>query len=79
MTKAEQLAELEAELVIIKAQMLAITTGGQSLSLSGMNVSKVNYPALKDRRIEVEKSIQRLTRGGREMVMDMSATPYGGG
>lgn len=78
MTKAEQLAELEAELVIIKAQMLAITTGGQSLSLSGMNVSKVNYPALKDRRIEVEKSIQRLTRGGREMVMDMSATPYGG-
>jgi hypothetical protein len=40
-----------------------------------MSVTTVNYRSLADRRREIEKSLQRLYRGGRGFVVDMSHGP----
>jgi len=71
-TVAEKITELEAELVLVKAQQATASAGGQSFSLGDLSVSNVNYTALRDRRREIEKSLQRLYRGGRGFVVDMS-------
>jgi len=67
-----QITELEAELVLVKAQQAAASAGAQSYSVDGMTVTRVNYYALRDRRKELEKSLQRLYRGGRGFVVDAS-------
>ena len=71
-TIAEKITELEAELVLVKAQMAAVSSGGQSFTVDGMSVTKTGYTYLRDRRREIEKSLQRLYRGGRGFVVDMS-------
>jgi len=71
-TNAERITELEAELVLVKAQQAAASAGGQSFTVDGLSVSKVNYTNLRDRRRELEKSLQRLYRGGRGFVVDLS-------
>ena len=71
-TVAEKITELEAELVLIKAQMATASAGGQSFSVDGLSVTRANYEAIRDRRREIEKSLQRLYRGGRGFVVDMS-------
>lgn len=72
-TVAEKITELEAELALVKAQQAAASSGGQSFTVDGLSVSKVNYGALRDRRTSIEKSLQRLYRGGRGIVVDMSS------
>ena len=72
-TQAEKLAELRAELALVKAQMAAASAGGQSVTMGPFSISAVNYNALKERRIALEKSIDRILRGGRGVVIDMSA------
>ena len=68
----EQITELEAELVLVKAQLASASAAGQSFTIDGLTVSAVAYRALRDRRVELEKSLQRLYRGGRGFVVDMS-------
>lgn len=58
--------------MLVKAQLASASAGGQSFSVDGLSVSAVNYRALRDRRVELEKSLQRLYRGGRGFVVDMS-------
>jgi len=71
-TNAERITELEAELALVKVQQASASAGGQSFTIDGQFYSQVNYRALADRRIQLEKSIQRLYRGGRGFVVDMS-------
>jgi ElaB/YqjD/DUF883 family membrane-anchored ribosome-binding protein len=75
-TIATQITELEAELTALKSAMTSILTSGQSSSMDGINKTRASFESIKARRIEVEKSLQRLKRGGRGMIQDMS---YGTG
>jgi hypothetical protein len=74
-TIAEKLADLRTELAAIKAAMLGMYSGGQSFTIGDMTVQNANMAALQDRRNQVERSIQRLLRGGRGMQVDMGVTP----
>ena len=73
-TIAAQIAELEAELVLVKAQMASALTAATSYSLGDLSVSMsaANVKDCRDRRREIEKSLQRLYRGGRGIQIDMS-------
>jgi hypothetical protein len=71
-TNAEKLVELRAELVAIKAALTRTMAAGQSSSIDGMSVSRVNINYLREERTRIEKSIQRLLNGGRGIIVDMS-------
>ena len=71
-TIAAQITELEAELVAVKAAMVTTMAAGQSFTTDGLSRSAVSYPALKQRRKEIEKSLQRLYRGGRGVLVNLS-------
>ena len=72
-TKAAQLAELHAELTAIKAAMTSARPSSASFSVDGLQVANRNMDELRKDRTRIEKSIQRLLRGGRGIVVDMSA------
>ena len=77
-TKAERLAELESDRTRIRTAIAAAQTasGSQSITVDGMSVSSgsgANVKYLRDELAAVEKSIQRLLRGGRGIVVDLSA------
>lgn len=71
-TRAQQITELEAELVIVKAQMTAAASGAKSFTLGDFSVATLDYSSLTARRTAIEKSLQRLYRGGRGMFIDQS-------
>ena len=71
-TLAAQITALEAELVLVKDQMAAISAQGQSGSMDGLAVQRVSYAELRRERTRLEKKLQRLYRGGRGIVIDMS-------
>lgn len=71
-TKAEQLAELQAELATVKTAIASARAGVASVSIDGMSKSNWRLAELRDERTRLEKSIQRLLRGGRGIVVDMS-------
>ena len=78
-TVSEKITELESELALIKTQMAAASasSGTQSFAVDGLSVSNTSpamYSALRDRRREIEKSLQRLYRGGRGFVVDLSVS-----
>ena len=77
-TKAERLVELEADRTRIRTAIAAAQTasGSQSITVDGMSVSSgsgANVKYLREELTAVEKSIQRLLRGGRGIVLDLSA------
>jgi hypothetical protein len=76
-TKAEKLAELEADRVRLRASIASAQTaaasGGWTIDGASQQSSVGNIKPLRDELIAVEKSIQRLLRGGRGIVIDMSA------
>jgi len=77
-TKAEKLAELEADRVRLRANIAAAQTASASggWTIDGASQQSgvgINIKYLRDELIAVEKSIQRLLRGGRGIVVDMSA------
>jgi hypothetical protein len=76
-TLAEQLAEKQAELVVVKAAIARIMTGGQSSTIEGMSISRGSLSTLREERTQLEKSITRLLRGGRGIVIDMSCAVTG--
>lgn len=77
-TNAEKLAELETELATLKTARTSALTGGSSYTIGSISVSGVNSSNIDARITQVEKSIQRLKRGGRGIVIDMSARSDGG-
>ena len=78
-TKAQQITALEAELVIVKAGMANGNAGISSFTLGDMSVTQGSYTAMAARRTAIEKSLQRLYRGGRGIAVDMSVNANGGG
>ena len=76
-TLAAQLAEKQAELVVVKAAIARILSGGQSSSIEGMNINRASLSTLRDERTQLEKSINRLLAGGRGIVIDLSVTASG--
>jgi hypothetical protein len=71
-TNAQKLIELQAELVAIKAAITRTISSGQSSTIEGMSISRVNINDLRADRTRIEKSIQRLLNGGRGIIVDMS-------
>jgi hypothetical protein len=71
-TKAEKLADLQTELAAIKTAQAASRSGNASVSVEGMSITSWNPKDLQSERVRIEKSIQRLLRGGRGIVVDMS-------
>lgn len=77
-TNAEKITELEAELTAIKSAMLSMVTSGQSHSLDGTSLNKVQYAELNKRRQEIERQLARLNSPtGGITGIDFSVTPYG--
>jgi len=72
-TKAEKLAELQEELSAVKTALTAARSGNSSVSVDGMSVTNWRISDLRDEKARIEKSMQRLLRGGRGIVVDMSA------
>ena len=76
-TRAEQLAELQADRTRIRSALAAAQTGAGSngFSVDGLSVQSgvgINVKYLRDELTAVDKSIQRLLRGGRGFVIDLS-------
>ena len=72
-TIAEQIAVLEARRDKLETALDAVTTGTMSFSVDGLSVSRSNPVAIRDELARVEKSLQRLYRGGRGFQIDLSA------
>lgn len=71
-TIAEQITVLEARRDALETALTTTTGGHQSVSMGGMSVSFSNPDAISKELIRVNKSLQRLYRGGRGIVIDMS-------
>lgn len=63
MTRAEKLAEAEAELADVKATLARLRSGGQSYAGEGRSMSRVQYDQLRDHEQELEAKVARLRRG----------------
>ena len=73
-TIAQQITRLEAELVVIRAQIVTANSGVSSYNIGNLSVTK-SYSQLAQLRKDetrIQKSLQRLYRGGRGFVVDMS-------
>jgi len=75
-TNAERIAKLEERRDALEAALLSASDGRMSISVNGMSVSRSSPEMLERDLAQVERSLQRLYRGGRGFVIDMSA---GGG
>lgn len=71
-TIAERIAELEADRTRLRATMATAQAGTSSMTVDGMSVSLWQLKELRQELVRVEKSLQRLYRGGRGIVIDMS-------
>jgi hypothetical protein len=78
-TIAEQIAVLEARRTVLEAALTATSGGTASFSVDGLQQSYSNPAAISAELTKVEKSLQRLYRGGRGMPVDMSAAATGSG
>ena len=76
-TISQRLIELRAEETALSAAILTRISGAKSVSLDGMSASYDNCKELRSERERVRKSIQRLLRGGRGMVIDLSYAANG--
>jgi len=71
-TVDEQVTELEAERAVLKTAITAAQTAGlSSFATDGLSAT-YRLAELRADLIRVEKSLQRLYRGGRGFVIDMS-------
>jgi hypothetical protein len=71
-TNADQLTELQTELAAVKTAMSAARSGGSSFTVDGLSYTNWRLADLREERTRLEKAIQRLLRGGRGFVVDMS-------
>jgi hypothetical protein len=72
-TIAERLVELAAERTRLKTTIAAAQAGSSSFSIDGISGTTWRLNDLRDELTRVEKSIQRLTRGGRAIYVDHSS------
>jgi hypothetical protein len=66
MAETEQ-ERIEAELAIVRAALLTLAQGGQSVSVGDLTYTEVNYSALAARERELEGKLARYT--GRRPIM----------
>lgn len=73
-TIAEQIAVLEARRTALEAAYTSVCAGTASFSVDGLSKTNSNPATISAELAKVEKSLQRLYRGGRGFVLDMSQT-----
>lgn len=73
-TIAQQIAVLEARRDALETALTTVTGGSSSLSVDGVSVSHSSPDIIQAQLTKVEKSLQRLYRGGRGFVIDLSQT-----
>ena len=78
-TIAEQIAILEARRTVLEAALTTTGGGTASFSVDGLSKSYSNPASISAELTKVEKSLQRLYRGGRGMPVDLSEAATGGG
>jgi len=78
-TIAEQIAVLEARRDRLETALDTVTTGAASISIDGMSTSFSSTDNIRAELTRVEKSLQRLYRGGRGMPVDLSQASGGDG
>ena len=76
-TRAEQIAELEAELATLKTARTSALVGGSQAMMGDLSISGISSTNIQARITQIEKSLQRLRNGGRGIVIDMSARSDG--
>lgn len=78
-TIAEQIAELEDDRVLIRASLTAARTGADVAGFTSgdLSVQRARIDSLQADLTRIDKSLQRLYRGGRGMPMDMSSASGG--
>ena len=72
-TRAEQLNEVEAEISRLKTAIASAQGGASSFMVDGIQHTSWRLSDLRDDLTKAEKRRQRLLRGGRGIVIDMSA------
>ena len=78
-TIAEQIAALEARRDKLEAALDQTESGISSFAVDGMSTTYSSPRSLRDELTRVEKSLQRLYRGGRGIIIDMSTRCGTGG
>ena len=73
-TIAEQIEVLETRRDALEAAITKAASGIQSAGVDGMNVAYSAPAAIQAELVRVEKSLQRLYRGGRGFQIDLSQT-----
>lgn len=68
----EQITELETERARLKTAIAAAQSGASSFTVDGLSVTNFRLSDLRGDLTRVEKSLQRLYRGGRGFQVDMS-------
>lgn len=76
-TRAEQITELETELATLKTARTSALTGGSQAMLGDMSISGISSVEIGKRIAQIERDLQRLRRGGRNIIVDMSARADG--
>jgi hypothetical protein len=72
-TIAQQIAVLEARRDVLEAAITTGSSGISSSSIEGMSIQRSSITAMTAELTRVEKSLQRLYRGGRGFQIDLSA------
>ena len=75
-TIAQKITALETERDALEAAISSGRSGGSSFTLDGVSVTNWRLGDIRKELTRVEKSLQRLYRGGRGMPVDLS---YGDG
>ena len=78
-TIAQQIAVLEARRDVLEAAALSAASGITAQSMEGISLSKLGVTAISAELDKVERRLQRLYRGGRGWVVDMSYAAGGNG
>jgi hypothetical protein len=72
-TIVQQIAVLEARRDALEAAITASAGGISSSSIEGMSISRTSITTMSAELTRVEKSLQRLYRGGRGFQIDLSS------
>jgi hypothetical protein len=72
-TQAQKLAALRTEETRLSTAIATAQSGVSSFSVDGFSATQFRMSDLRDELTRVRKSIRRLLRGGRGMLVDMSA------
>lgn len=77
-TAAQKLAKLDAQIEAIETNLAAARSGASSFSADGLSVTAWRLEDMTKELVRLNKSRQRLLRGGRGIIVDMSSGVPGG-